>query len=101
MALGMSVAEAQERISSAEFTEWCAYDRIEPYGPERVDFLAAMICDTVAKAAGVKTTKPADFMPRFDRVRKRQTVAEMRANFRAFVEAHNWSLRRGKAQGTD
>lgn len=97
MALGMSVSEAQQRISSAEFVEWCAYDRLEPYGPERLDYLAAIVCDTIAKTAGVKNTKPADFMPKYDRVKKRQTLAEMKANFMAFVAAHNGGRKRGKA----
>ena len=30
--LGCGVAEAQARISSYEFSEWCAYYQIEPFG---------------------------------------------------------------------
>lgn len=33
LALGCTVAEAQERIDSREFAAWRAYDRLEPIGP--------------------------------------------------------------------
>jgi hypothetical protein len=93
----MSVAEAQRRISSAEFVEWCAYDRIDPYGPERLDYHAGLIASMIANvnAAGGKTYTAADFMPKFDRRVKRQTPAEARANFLTFASAHNGRTKRG------
>ena len=42
--LGMSVRRAQEEISSTEFMEWIAYERLDPGDPERGDFRTANIC---------------------------------------------------------
>ena len=64
----MSVAEAQQRISSREFAEWMAYNRIEPFGYERSDLGHAITAATVANSARGKkgrTAKVADFLPRF------------------------------------
>ena len=70
LALGLpSVAYAQTQISSREFAEWLAYDRIAPLGPERADWRAALIAATVANAfrgRARRAYKVEDFMPRFD-----------------------------------
>lgn len=99
MALGMSVARAQEEIDSAEFVEWCAFDRLEPYGPERADLNSAIVASTIANANAPKgkSFKPADFMPKYDRLQKRQSLAEMKANFLMFANAHNGSRKHGQA----
>lgn len=68
LALGIPVAELQSRMSSREFAEWLAYDRIDPYGQERGDLQAAIIASTTASCAPVKHKKrprPIDFMPKF------------------------------------
>lgn len=93
----MSVAEAQSRISSAEFAEWIAYDRIDPYGQERADLRAGMIASTIANFSTVKGKQftAADFMPDFLNRKRKQTVEEMRANFAAFAAAHNGRRNRG------
>ena len=62
----MSVRRAQAEIDSAEFVEWCAFDRLDPYGPERADFHAGVIASTIAQAHGARRSKPVDFMPDFD-----------------------------------
>ena len=36
-----------ETISSAELTEWLAYDQIEPFGPQREDLRTGLICSAV------------------------------------------------------
>jgi len=100
MALGMSVRRAQQEIDSSEFAEWIAYDRLDPYGPERADLNAAIIAREVAlpnMKKGAKIT-PADFMPKYGRRPERQTVSQMRANFAMFAAAHNGrNARNGKA----
>lgn len=93
----MSVRQAQREIDSAEFTEWMAFQRLEPYGPERADMRAGIVASTIANvhAGGKrKAYTPADFMPKFDRRVKKQTMAEMKANWMAFVAART---PRGKA----
>ena len=54
-------------MSSAEFTEWMAYDSIEPIGSWRDDARIALLCTLVASIAsdpkkGHRPT-PQDFMP--------------------------------------
>ncbi|MFD3352733.1 phage tail assembly protein T [Streptomyces fradiae] len=65
----MTVAELLERISSAELTEWMAYEQITgPLGPERLDVLHSILAATVSNAARAKGRKavPKDFMPQWD-----------------------------------
>jgi hypothetical protein len=64
----MPVAEAQRRVSSSEFVEWLAYDRISPWGPERGDVLAAMVAWTTASVGHSgkgRRPKLRDFIPRW------------------------------------
>ena len=64
----MSVAEAQQRISSREFAEWIAFNQIEPFGPDRADIGHAIVASTVANSAKGKkgkTYRISDFLPRF------------------------------------
>lgn len=64
----MSVAQAQQQISSREFAEWMAYNRIEPFGYERTDLGHAITAATVANSVKGKkgrTAKITDFLPRF------------------------------------
>lgn len=54
-----------ETISSAELTEWLAYDQIEPFGPQREDLRTGLICSTVANHSMSPPKKPvraSDFM---------------------------------------
>jgi Protein of unknown function (DUF4035) len=63
----MTVAEAQGRISSREFTEWMAYYTLEPFGEARADLRAGEVAATIANvhrdpAKSRPFTAP-DFMP--------------------------------------
>ncbi|MGQ5580924.1 phage tail assembly protein T [Streptomyces sp. ECR3.8] len=61
--------ELLARTSSAELTEWMAYERVTgPLGPERMDALFATLAATVANTARAKGRKaePKDFMPKWD-----------------------------------
>ena len=62
----MSVAEAQERISSREFIEWLEYEKIEPGEPRRSDWQTALLCVTFARLNGIKTAKMEDFLLKFE-----------------------------------
>lgn len=61
----MSVTRAQQEISAAEFSEWLAYEKLNPIGEQRADLRAGIIASVVASVFGRKTYKPADFMPDF------------------------------------
>jgi hypothetical protein len=61
----MTVAELLARISSAEFTEWMAFDAIDPFGDERADLRAGVIASVTANHSmnpPEKWRKPSDFM---------------------------------------
>lgn len=68
----MPVSELLNRISSRELSEWMAYDRLQPFGPERSDVNAGIVASTVANAnrdskKRRKPFGPADFMPVFEK----------------------------------
>jgi len=71
----MPVAELLARTSSAELTEWMAYEQISgPLGPERADVLHSITAATVANASrgkGQRAREPKDFMPRWDQAARR------------------------------
>ena len=73
--LGLTVAETKQRVGSREFTDWIAFNAIEPIGPQRYDVPIAILCDVVARCNGAKNTKPRDFLPLFD---GRQSQQQMR-----------------------
>jgi len=60
---GCTVREAQARIDSAEFAEWCAFYLIEPWGGSADDGRIGMLCSMVAGVAGVRLD-PSDIFPR-------------------------------------
>ncbi|MFE9737344.1 hypothetical protein [Streptomyces sp. NPDC006477] len=64
------MAELLARITSAELTEWMAYEQIAgPLGPERLDLLHAITAATIANTARGKDQppyEPRDFLPRWD-----------------------------------
>jgi len=64
----MSVFRAQREISSKEFAEWMAYDRIEPGEPHRSDWRSAMLAWVISQAMSSKRTrtKISDFLPKFE-----------------------------------
>lgn len=74
-------------MSSAEFTEWIAYNSIEPIGETRGDIQAARICQLLAAAHGKRGAKfkLSEFMPDWwnERRPKAQTPEEMAAVIKA------------------
>lgn len=64
----MTRAEMLERISSAELTEWRAYERVSgPLGGERADAQSALVAYYIVSALGVKGVRPDKLLPRWDR----------------------------------
>lgn len=88
--------EAQSRCDAVEFAEWMAEYRLEPFGDERGDINAAMICTLVAnamKGKGGKTYKLSDFMPEFGKVRKEQSLQSMATAMSVFASMHNATVK--------
>jgi hypothetical protein len=64
---GRTVAEWQDVMSSEEFSEWAAYYELNPFGPKRADYQAAVIARTIAQANAPKgkTFQIKDFVLEF------------------------------------
>jgi hypothetical protein len=72
----MSVKQAQQQISSIEFTYWIAY--LSDHGLDQEGWeQAAMVCSVTANVNGAKTT-PQDFLPvQKEETEKNQTPQQM------------------------
>lgn len=73
----MSVKHCQRVVDSAEFVEWQAYDRLEPFGEDRADLRAGIIASTLANSTRRPSTPPydpQDFMLLAHRWRKPERV---------------------------
>lgn len=95
--LKMTVAELGSRMSHREFREWVEFYRIDPFGPERADFMLAQLCALIANVNRPRRSsrrfRIADFMPRFhESQRPRQSLGEMVGKLRAIATTHNARL---------
>ena len=93
MRLGCTVAELQQRMSSAEFAEWVAFAQVEPFGFE-ADFLghaqtAAIVANT-NRSKDTPAYKIEQFMPKRA---EPQTTDQMRQFAAIFTAA--WSADNG------
>jgi len=56
-------------MSSSEFTEWIAYNDIEPGEPERTDWRNALLCQTISstipRKRGTRLPKLSEFILKF------------------------------------
>ena len=86
LALGRTVAELEETMSSRELTEWIAFNAIQPFGDTRADLRSAIIASTVANCHRTSGTpfKVADFMP-YEEKPKNDVEASL-ACIRAMIE---------------
>ncbi len=102
--LGLSVREAQARISSPEFAEWLAFNRLDPIGEERADARAALIALAVTRAAWSgkgRAPRFEDFMPDYAARAAaasptRDAAAAMEQNFTLWARRHNRRIERDK-----
>ena len=62
--LGRTVNELLQTISSAELTEWMAFDSISPIGDWRQDLAAAQIASVIAETHRDRKSRPKPFAPR-------------------------------------
>jgi hypothetical protein len=65
LALGMTVEELGERMSSRELSEWIAFNAISPIGDERADLRSGIVASVMANCHRTKGQpfRPVDFMP--------------------------------------
>ncbi|NWN89181.1 MAG: hypothetical protein HLX51_11690 [Micrococcaceae bacterium] len=64
----MTREEMLSRMSSAELTQWLAYEEVTgPLGAERDDALAALNAFYIMRALGAKKVKIDKLMPKWDR----------------------------------
>lgn len=71
-------------MSSREFSEWIAFDRVSKIGDDRKDAMMAQLIWTVRHLLGDDKTKPGDFMwfsKSPTEKKKPQTAEEMMAIF--------------------
>lgn len=76
-------------MPQAEFVEWVAYSRIEPFGEERADWRAALVASVIAEVnRNTKKRKrafaPKDFLLRFEGAKKQTWQSQLQ-----FVEMLN------------
>jgi hypothetical protein len=65
LALGRTKEELRD-MPRAEFVDWLAYDRIEPFGLARADMQAGIIASIIVNAMSKKgKSKPSDFRLKF------------------------------------
>ena len=96
----MSVRRAQIEIDAAEFAEWMAFGRFDPYGEERADLRAGIVAATIAnvfRKKGTRALKAADFMPRFRSGPRREGWRQMKATLTHFAKL--WNKRWRKLHG--
>ena len=70
-------------ISSAQFAEWMAYSRLEPWGEDRDDLRMGIVASVIAnsnRGKGKKPYKPQDFMPNFEPEDEAAAIERIREN---------------------
>jgi len=80
----MSVARAMREVDAREFSEWQAFDYIEPFGDRRADWRMAQLLAMIANMFRGKRSKRAkltDFMWRDTPPKPKQTLQEQRGIF--------------------
>jgi hypothetical protein len=87
LALGRTVGELDETLSSTELTYWMAFYSIHPFGSERDNIHAALIASTIANANRGKN-QPAftadDFMLKTQEQKRKENTKSVLA----FLSAH-------------
>jgi len=71
-------------MTSAEYAEWRAVERIEPFLAERIDFNAAAIRHTVACTVSKQPGKLGDYLLRF-KPQPEQTMKQQQRILKAYA----------------
>jgi hypothetical protein len=103
LALGCTVAELGERMSSTELNDWLAYGAVEPFGEEQADRRAALVCAALVavNTPKGKTPKPdaAGFLAMLRPTEKpKQTPEQLKAAFAARARADAKRTRNPRAK---
>lgn len=72
-------------ITSAQFAEWLAYSRVDPWGEDRDDLRMGIMASVIAnsnRGKGKKPYKPQDFMPNFEPEDEAAAIERIRENLR-------------------
>ena len=93
--LGCTLEELGKRMSAKEFSLWCVYYRLEPWGSELAQFNTGIMAATVAncrQGRKGKSASPSDFMPYAKRIEKLklkgQTAADMESLLRGIAKVN-------------
>lgn len=90
----MTVQELEARITHAEFVEWAAFYRLEPWGCEVEDGRTAMQCAASVAPYSKSRVRPQQFMPDRERESRRINTAEGIASTLAmFAQIHPGLIR--------
>ncbi len=82
-----SVSRMMAAMSNAEFVEWMAYERIEPWGQMVIWRYLSEVIATVINMAGKvskKTVRPDELMPRWE-TKKEATPGELWETFKRWA----------------
>ncbi len=88
----MSVRRAQAEIDSAEFAEWIAWHRMEPFTHERSENMLCVVASILAnvhRGKGVSAFKAEDFKPKYGETSKRDTAETIEMKLRAIFKHGN------------
>lgn len=77
MALGRTVGELEQTISSTELQEWIEYYNLEPFGVDRNEIQLASLSYMLASFMGNTKAKTTDFMPSHHEKPKQKTISEL------------------------
>ncbi len=63
----MSVNQAQDCIDSAEYSEWIAFNNIDPFTIDRSEQMLAVVCSILANTHRKRNKPygPDDFLPKY------------------------------------
>lgn len=93
IAFGIPLRELQARMGSAEFAEYLALWRLEPWGEARIDTAAATVAATVANHLGRRRRQLRDFLPAWLQPRARARGGDMLAVRDQFLAAYRAAAR--------
>lgn len=86
---GRTVEQLSREMSSAELSDWLAYDGV--YGYPDIYFMTGEVCKAIAGAMGGRRASAADYVPFFrppsSRQQREQSPDEQRAIVRAHLDA--------------
>jgi len=96
----MSVKEAQQKIDSAEFSEWISYYRLEPIGDSRTNWILSLLyCFVHNSLTKDKKIKLEEMIPEIKNqniVPKKMTSQQLMAEFESMSLAGRGTFTKGK-----